>query len=337
MDTPNHFEPTSGLLAKIPILRAVVQRPSEVVLREPGDRFLSAPRPILRYAIEHWEFAWLSVAAYGKTEAGQKQAKKDEKEITAAPGSTPGEDDRAAYQNPESILQQAGWRRWEFPAAALLAKISSSHLRVEVWQKRAVDRPEAGGPSAVAVAFGGTVFDNGMDWRANLRWFLPGRNDEYTQVVRTFAPAFVEEFERRLKGEDGQYLSRAELFATGHSLGGGLAQQFAYSLPLSPSVPRVHTVYAFDPSPVTGFYSVPVELRDKNKWDLFIDRIYERGEILTLARSLMSLVYKPSKRHATIRGVRYSLFHDWNPIADHSIFQMAAKLERARFPQLPDG
>jgi pimeloyl-ACP methyl ester carboxylesterase len=332
----NPLDRTSGFLASIPVLRAVAQRPSEVVLREPGDRFLSAPRPILRYAIEHWEFAWLSVAAYGKTEAGQKQAHKDEKQITAAPDSTAGQH-HAVYQDPESVLQEAGWNRWEFPGEALLEKIRSSHLRVEVWQKTVPDRPEGGGLSAVAVAFGGTIFDNGKDWRANLRWFLPGRNDEYTQVVRTFAPAFVEEFERRFKGKDGESLSKVKLFSTGHSLGGGLAQQFAYSLPLTPIVPRVHTVYAFDPSPVTGFFSVPVLLRDKNKWDLFIDRIYERGEILALVRSLTSLIYKPSRRHATIRGVRYSLFHNWNPIADHSIFQLAAKLERARLPRLPDG
>jgi pimeloyl-ACP methyl ester carboxylesterase len=327
----NLVDSTSGFLARIPILRAVAQGPSEVVLREPGDRFLSAPRPILRYAIEHWEFAWLCVAAYGKTEAGKKQAQKDEKQITAAPDSPTGRRFHAVYRDPESVLKEAGWSRWEFPGEVLLEKIRSSHLRVEVWQKRGPDRPEGGDLSAVAVAFGGTVFNNGKDWRANLRWFLPGRNDEYTQVVRTFAPAFVEEFERRLKGEDGLNLSKAKLFATGHSLGGGLAQQFAYSLPLTPTVPRVDTVYAFDPSPVTGFYSVPILLRDKNKWDLFIDRIYERGEILALVRSLTSLVYKPSKRHAAIRGVRYNLFHSWNPIADHSIFQMAAELERARF------
>ncbi len=132
----NPFDSTSGFLARIPILRAAAQRPSEVVLREPGERFLSAPRPILRYAIEHWEFAWLSVAAYGKTEAGQKQAQKDEKQIAAAPDSTAGRRYRAVYQDPESVLKEAGWSRWEFPGEALLEKISSSHLRVEVWQKK---------------------------------------------------------------------------------------------------------------------------------------------------------------------------------------------------------
>jgi pimeloyl-ACP methyl ester carboxylesterase len=334
MDSPHHCDPPTGFLTKLPILRALGQKPSEVVLREPGDRFLSAPRPIRSYALEHWEFAWLSVAAYGKTEAGQQRAKKEENEVAAEPESIASERHREVYRSPESVLEEAGWKRWEgFPPDGLLAKIRSSHLRVEVWEKRVLEREEGGSRPAVAVAFGGTVFNNGMDWRANLRWFLPGRNDEYTQVVRTFAPAFVQEFERRLKSEGGQYLSNSELFATGHSLGGGLAQQFAYSLPLTPSVARVHTVYAFDPSPVTGFYSVPVKLRDKNKWELFIDRIYERGEILALARSLTSLVYKPSKQHATIRGVRYSLFHNWNPIADHSIFKLAAKLESARSRQ----
>jgi hypothetical protein len=61
-----------------------------------------------------------------------------------------------------------------------------------------------------------------------------------------------------------------------------LAQQFAYSLPPDPDVPRLTRVFAFDPSPVTGFYSVPENTRNRNSQGLAIDRIYERGEILAL-------------------------------------------------------
>jgi hypothetical protein len=50
-----------------------------------------------------------------------------------------------------------------------------------------------------------------------------------------------------------------------------------------------------------------------------IDRIYERGEILALLRSITSVFWKPTARNATIRGVRYALFHAWNGVAAHSI------------------
>jgi pimeloyl-ACP methyl ester carboxylesterase len=128
---------------------------------------------------------------------------------------------------------------------------------------------------------------------------------------------------------DAARLSELELFSTGHSLGGGLAQQFAYSLPQD-SVKRVKQVYAFDPSPVTGFYSVCKKLRNENKKGLLIDRIYERGEILAIVRSLTSLIHKPSAKNAEIRGVRYKLFRAWNSVAAHSIAELAAKLDDSR-------
>lgn len=121
----------------------------------------------------------------------------------------------------------------------------------------------------------------------------------------------------------------ATLYSTGHSLGGGLAQQFAYALPDMQGVPRIQQVYAFDPSPVTGFFSVEKRLRDTNRKGLEIDRIYERGEILAIARSLTSLFWKPSAKAPAIRGVRYNLFYTCNPVAGHSMKMLAGKLEAA--------
>jgi hypothetical protein len=100
-------------------------------------------------------------------------------------------------------------------------------------------------------------------------------------------------------------------------------------LPLDDGVPRVKAVYAFDPSPVTGYFSVPRALRDENKRNLLIDRVYERGEILALVRSLLNLIYEPPAHDPAIRSVRYSLFYGWNPLADHSIVQLANKIDRA--------
>jgi len=158
---------------------------------------------------------------------------------------------------------------------------------------------------------------------------VPWHHDQYTDVVQTFAPAFDLELKRRSRQMDPARLSRLELYSTGHSLGGGLAQQFAYSLPYD-SVKHVKQVYAFDPSPVTGFYSVPVKLREQNRRGMLIDRIYERGEILAILRSLMSLIYKASAINPVIRGVRYRVFRAWNAIAAHSIVELAIKLDAAK-------
>jgi len=298
----------------IPILRALMQNSSEAVVRAPGKRYLSAPLPITPFAREHWEFAWLSMAAYQETAAGQKHIEKVKKKAAANKGEV--------IPDPLPPLTAGGWTQWKnFPGEDLLKEIKESHLRVQVWE-----RDE---PPAVAVTFGGTVFNNDADWRANLRWFRPGKRDAYTDVVQTFAPDFHYELKRRSQNMDPLRLSKLDLYSTGHSLGGGLAQQFAYSVPLD-CVKRVKAVYAFDPSPVTGFFSVMRRLRNENKKGLLVDRIYERGEILALLRSLMSLFYRPSTTNAAIRGVRYWLFLAWNPIAAHSIVELAAKIDEAR-------
>jgi len=298
----------------IPVFRALWQTSNTVVVRKPGQRFLSAPQPIGPFAKEHWEFAWLSDAAYLQTAAGRKHV--DQKVTKAVP------DTGAVAPDPLRPLAAAGWRRWDnFPGKDLLKQIEKTHLRVQVWE-----RDE---PAAIAVTFGGTVFNNNADWWANLRWFFPGHRDEYTDVVQMFAPAFTLELKRRAERMDTVRLSKLDLYSTGHSLGGGLAQQFAYSVPLD-CVKRVIQVYAFDPSPVTGFFSVMQRLRNENKKGLLIDRIYERGEILALLRSLTSLFYKPSTKNGAIRGVRYKVFRAWNPIAAHSIVELAAKIDAAR-------
>ncbi len=305
--------------ARIPILRALAQTPAEVVIRNPGDRFLSAPLPVAPFAQRHWQFAWASLAAYAGTPAGVKRARRDALEEAKRPDRTTPDGTPLAYRDPVPVLEQAGWSRWPaFGASSVWQQIDNAHLRVEVWESAA--------RGAVAVAFGGTVFDNAKDWLSNLRWFIPYHDDEYTQVVRTFAPAFAEEYKRRFASS-----SRPVLFSTGHSLGGGLAQQFAYALPIDPSgiVPRISEVYAFDPSPVTGFFSIARELREANTRELSIDRIYERGEILALVRSLLSLIESPTAQHPAIAATRYSLFYGWNPIADHSMVQLAHKIDRA--------
>lgn len=162
-----------------------------------------------------------------------------------------------------------------------------------------------------------------------MRWFTFHHNDEYTELIKEFGPGFVREFVKRREQPEWAFLQHAVIFATGHSLGGGLAQEFAYSLPVDVNVPRVKKVFAFDPSPVTGFYSVGATARDNNKKDLAIDRIYERGEVLALLRSFVNFIYPPSATAPIIRQIRYNLFKSHNPITGHSIAELARTLDEA--------
>jgi hypothetical protein len=275
-------------------------------------------------AAKDLHYAWLSDAAYGNTEAGlddkARQMKGFEGYVDRNAAGQPIPAQAVGCPVSQAALKEAGWKVWPgFPSDGLLDKIKATHLRVEVWFRKE--------PAMVAVAFGGTVFGNRNDWLANLRWFIPSHKDQYTQVVEIFGPAFVEEFRRRLQEPEFAFLRNATLVSTGHSLGGGLAQQLAYALPIDPLVPRVTKVYAFDPSPVTGFFSVDTALRDHNRKPLTIERVYERGEILALLRSLTSVIAAPSADAPKIKGVRYMLLWPSNPIAGHSIKQLACKLD----------
>ena len=280
--------------------------PNEIVERPPGARLLGPPQPALPEARKDLDFALLSQAAYDQTPYGKKNK-------------------RSNVRSAEVDLAARGWSIW--PAfgqnSGLPDKLQTAHLRAQVWIKKS--------ENAVAVTFGGTVVGNEKDWISNLRWFIPFHEDEYTETVRIFGPAFAEEFAKDIRGQIPEP-ALVRLYSTGHSLGGGLAQQFAYSLPVRPNVPRVYKVFAYDPSPVTGYFSVNSTVRRRNKTGLLIDRIYERGEILAYVRSIINFFHTPSAKNAEIRQVRYNLFDTVNPFSGHSISELAAKLWDLIYP-----
>ena len=226
------------------------QKPCQVFRRNAGDRSLVGPYPAQAEAVADWQFALLSVAAYGRSNPERRPMPAGTvigallhmvvETIIRIWNRTP-----VPTPNVDAQLEQAGWTRWsDFPDATLENQMMKSHLRAEVWEN--IEQ------SAVVAAFGGTVFTSGKDWKSNLRWFFPRHADEYTEIVNRFGPDFVKSFALRRQNPNMAHLARAKIYSTGHSLGGGLAQQFAYSLPLHTDVPRVSEVYAFDPSPVTG-------------------------------------------------------------------------------------
>ncbi len=112
------------------------------------------------------------------------------------------------------------------------------------------------------------------------------------------------------------------IVATGHSLGGGLAQHAAYT------DKRIGYVYAFDPSPVTEFFGVPLPVRSAAKEDLGIDRIYEAGEILSLPRYLASGIFPTSQCHPRVRIVRFAVVNAPSFIERHRIRNLSEGLAK---------
>jgi hypothetical protein len=293
------------------------QKPDTVVIRKPGRRFLGPPQPAQPEATVDLDYALLSLAAYGDIE--KKKPDKEPSRIDA-----------------KQVLEKEGWSICgSFPGTDLKNKMDAVHLRAEVWTNRS--------KGSAVVAFGGTVFSSWKDWKSNLHWFNPFQHDEYSLVVSEFGPEFAKAFAKQEGMPGWEFLRGATLFSTGHSLGGGLAEEFAYSLPDNyPGVPRVTKVYAFDPSPVTGFASVKRVTRDENKKGLQIDRIYERGEVLAILRSITSTLHEPPAVNPEVRQLRYNLFGNdrfgfTNSIAGHSIQDLAYGLQQVSKPSAGAG
>ncbi len=295
------------------------QDPGAVLVREPGNRTYNPPVPVVDMAKSQWEYAVLSGNVYvddWKKEAapsGEPTAG-----VRELPAPTPEEYARTCTPDSRDPLPLPGWTRWDgFPSSDLRRAAREVGLFVEVWGK-------ASSPPVVAVVFRGTEFTSAKDWISNLRWFLrfvPFYPDQYTVVSGRVGKEVVDRLAQRADQEE------LRLVATGHSLGGGLAQHLAYSLPLGG--PRVSHVYAFDPSPVTGWSAVDHELRASNAHGLEIDRVFEHGEILAYIRLLLSYVNPPSAADPAIREVRYNFVQSINPIKSHSIRFLACSLIKA--------
>lgn len=167
----------------------------------------------------------------------------------------------------------------------------------------------------ISIVFRGTDFNEYEDWAANLRWItrpIPLLWDQYEQVEDLISP-LLDYIQNRWGNE-------YKVITTGHSLGGGLAQQAAYA------DKRVDQVIAFDPSIVTGFYSIPAPIRNESKQGLTIYRVYEHGEILAYLRLLMKGVFPVALDNPDIIEVRYDLEQSNNPISQHNMKVMACKL-----------
>lgn len=209
----------------------------------------------------------------------------------------------------EAYLRHAGWSS-DHPGLKQPSGNDSLGTFFRVWSR------ETDSALEVVVAFRGT--EGGLqDWiNGNLRWvtrIFPGE-DQY-QVSRRYMRGVLDYFQ---KGAGTPAVGkRLSVFTTGHSLGGGLAQNALYTFPS-----EVLQAFAFDPSPVTGFAdnSVPIKRMGCScKWselggEARVYRIFDRKEILAKARLLLKL---PLPLNRQIQEIRFEIG------AGHSIAKLA--------------
>lgn len=303
------------------------QDPNEALIREPGNRIYNAPEPVAVTAKSLWEYAVLSENVYS-----DRRAKKPS-DLPAKNGlrSKPQEPSPEAYSDACTPDSQApiplpGWTRWtNVPSPDLLKEADDVGLVVEIWEKSSA-------PPIIAAVFRGTEWSL-RDWITNIRWFIPFHRDQYTLVAEKVGNELLQEVKKRLETDRERY-SAVTLVATGHSLGGGLAQHLAYSLPSDRMpdgmlTPRVNPVHVFDPSPVTGWFSVDRNVRETNAKGLRIDRAFEHGEILAYLRLIMSYINPPTANDPSIREIRYNFVDSINPFSSHSMRLLACELVQA--------
>jgi pimeloyl-ACP methyl ester carboxylesterase len=176
-------------------------------------------------------------------------------------------------------------------------------LGVQIWARKGARCPEA------VIAFRGTMEGNKGDWESNFHWILRAFPvyDQYYQV-RDHIDDFIAHIERDKCFSSGS----TQITAVGHSLGGGLAQLAAYA------DRKIRRVYAFDPSMVTGYYSVDPTNRNGNVKGLRMERVYEHGEILAYARYFIRQYIPLSPCDPRVVSVRFDVIHG-SPIAQHSL------------------
>jgi len=185
-------------------------------------------------------------------------------------------------------------------------------LGVQVWARRGRICSEA------VIAFRGTVGGNEGDWESNLHWLLRATPiyDQYDQVRD-----HIGEFVAHVANDPCYRKGVTQITTIGHSLGGGLAQLAAYS------DADIRRIYAFDPSIVTGYYSVDPPHRDENVKGLRGERVYEHGEVLAYLRYFLRQFVPPPSCNPRIVNVRFDVLHG-SPIAQHSLSDFTTALLR---------
>lgn len=303
------------------------QTRDEVFVRKSGDRHydrrpeMQTENELRAQAEKHWQFAVMSENAYHGNDIFPVGIDQRSKLARCQKISPSDRLDILGRKNPRqslaelrgadgtSILESSGWKESDLETAVfsdheLWCKAVQEALSFRIYERTENDIVQ------IAISFRGTVFSYGANWRNNFRWFLPifNRYDASSLVQKEIVPALAAAIIKKYP----QYAAtkgKIQIFATGHSLGGALAQQFSYAFPpkeVAHPALIVEQVVVFNPSPANGWHWVDENLRMRNAGGLPISRVFQDGEILAYFRLALSYVYPPSDGECNRNGVYLS-------------------------------
>ena len=178
-------------------------------------------------------------------------------------------------------------------------------LELHVWMRQC----------EAVIAIRGTDNQPG-DWQSNLRWFLRPLHlfDEYRQVQ-----FHISNIVRQIRNA----CRSAHIVLTGHSLGGGLAQHAAYA-----AGGAIRYVYAFDPSPVIGYFDIAQDVRIKARQGLGIDYVFEAGEVLDLPRFVIGGFANPQPCNPRVRIVRFNATNVGSSVKQHAMQSLTETIQK---------
>lgn len=166
------------------------------------------------------------------------------------------------------------------------------------------------------IAFRGTENRLGQtfrDWRSNISAFFGFEPEQYA-AARQRLPTLIKALRESFIKHDG----KPRIYATGHSLGGGLAQQAGYMST------DIFEVFTFNTSPVTNWSHLALDGEVRNAYPI-IHRVYHGGEFLENARFVSTSVTNARfGRHDV--GVQLDMR---SPVGGHSIQLMACEFARS--------
>lgn len=286
-------------------LAACAQQPRDKVAVGIGTAAY-APKPAKPYAVLYKPYAEMAALAYTNAPYLNERTCPSADRLRTDPT-----DEHRAAITMLADLTRAGWSCRFGHVGPYGCKPGTPRcldgLEYHVWRHRSC--------GSAVIAFRGTNANEIGDWLTNFRWFLGRRFfDQYDQTQ-----AAVPDIIKALYA-DG--CTPRVIVATGHSLGGGLAQHAAYA------DKRIAYVYAFDPSPVTAFFGIPFPERSAATKDLGIDRVYESGEILSLPRYLASGVFPSSQCRPRVRIVRFATVTAPSLLERHRILNLTEGLAK---------
>jgi len=196
-----------------------------------------------------------------------------------------GKEDSSAYHvtfgMPHGEHGSGKWMRWipKTPLNGASPCFDQHGLYYETY----VHRDEHGKINEAVIAFRGTENRSGQrvaDWSSNFAAAFGFEPKQYA-LVSEYIPIVVAGLHAQFEADGNPVI----IYATGHSLGGGLAQETGY---LSPDIKEV---FAFDTSPVTDWTYLRMRKLVLHEYPT-IHRVYHGGEALEGIRNLSTAFTK---------------------------------------------